>query len=342
MRSFASDNNSPVHPAVMQAIVEANTGSAVGYGADPWTEKAISNLREIFGADCEPFLVLTGTAANVLSIMACTRSFHAVLCSDQAHLNIDECGAPELITGAKVHSVPSVNAKISVQDMKPFMHAVDFEHASQPRMVSITQCTELGTVYTAEEVREIAAFTHENNMLLHMDGARLANAAVALDMGLRECTRDLGVDVLSFGAGKNGLLCGEAVIFFEPSLADGFRFMRKQAMQLVSKMRYFGAQFSALLGGDLWRENAAQANRMAALLGSSLEGFADAGVRLTRPVQTNHVFATLPPEAISRLQKEFYFYVWNPDTHECRFVTSWNTTENDVGDFVAALRRILG
>lgn len=342
MRSFASDNNAPVHPAIMQAIEDANRGPAVGYGADPWTQQALQDLKAVFGQDCEPYLVLTGTAANVLSIMACTRTYHAVLSSDQAHLNIDECGAPELVAGVKVHSIPSVNAKISVEDMTRHLHALGFEHASQPRLISITQCTELGTVYTAEEVRAIADFAHDNGMLLHMDGARLANAAVALGMGLKECTRELGVDVLSFGAGKNGLLCGEAVIFFDPSLAEGFKYLRKQAMQLISKMRYIGAQFSALLQDDLWRENAAHANRMAALLGASLDGCGASKITLTRPVQTNHVFATLPPELISQLQKEFHFYVWNPDTYECRFVTSWNTTEGDVGDFVSLLTRLLG
>ncbi len=342
MRSFASDNNAPVHPEVMQAIIDANKGAAVGYGADQWTRKALDDLRAIFGADCEPFLVLTGTAANVLSIMSVTRSYHAVLASDQAHLNIDETGAPELVAGVKVHSIPSEHAKIKVRDMAPHLNALGFEHASQPRLVSITQCTELGTVYTPDEIREIAAFAHENGMLLHMDGARLANAAVALNMGLRECTRDLGVDILSFGAGKNGLLCGEAVVFFTPSHAEDFKYMRKQAMQLMSKMRYLGAQMSALLANGLWRENAAQANRMAKLLADSLDGCGCDSICVTRPVQTNHVFASLPPEVISRLQKEFYFYVWNPQTHECRFVTSWNTTEEDVGDFVAALRRIMG
>lgn len=342
MRSFASDNNAPVHPDVMQAIMDANQGPAVGYGADALTEKALDDLRAIFGNDSEPFLVLTGTAANVLSIMAVTRSYHSVLASDQAHLNIDETGAPERVAGIKVVSVPSVNAKIRVQNLEPHLQALGFEHTSQPRVVSITQCTELGTVYTPEEIRQIADFAHENGLLLHMDGARLANAAVALNMGLRECTRDLGVDVLSFGAGKNGLLCGEAVVFFDPALAEGFKYMRKQAMQLVSKMRYFGAQMSALLKGELWRRNAENANRMATLLAQSLKACNSPEVRLTRPVESNHVFVSLPADVISRLQKEFYFYVWNPQTHECRFVTSWSTTEQDVGDFVVALQRILG
>lgn len=342
MRSFASDNNAPVHPRVMQALNDANQGHAVGYGADHWSEKALATLRDEFGEDCEPFFVLTGTAANVLCIKALTQSFQAVLCADHSHINVDECGAPELLTNAKLLPISAVHGKISPESMEPHLLALGNEHASQPRMVSITQCTELGTVYTVEEVQALAAFAHENSMLLHMDGARLANAAVALDMGLRECTRDLGVDVLSFGGTKNGLLCGEAVIFFDAALARDFKYLRKQSMQLVSKMRYFGTQFQALLEDNLWKTNATQANRMARLLGESLQDCTDKRVGITHPVQTNHVFATLPPEIIPSLQKEFYFYVWNPLTHECRFVTSWDTTEQDVGDFMVALHRLLG
>lgn len=343
MRSFASDNNAPIHPDVLQAIAAANKGHAVGYGADPWTEEATGLLQDIFGQDSSPFFVLTGTGANVLSLKALTRTHHAVLCAQAAHMNVDECGAPELITGAKLLPVPAEQGKITPDGCRPLMHGVGFEHTSQPRVVSITQCTELGAVYTPEEVQALAAFAHENDMLLHMDGSRLANAAAALDMGLRECTRELGVDVLSLGATKNGLLCGEAVVFLNPTLKESieeFKYVRKQGMQLFSKMRYIGAQFTALLRGGLWLKNARHANAMARQLEQSILALPD--VAITRPVQTNHVFAALPAEIIPELQRQYFFYVWSPEQRECRFVTSWDTSEEDVAAFSRTLKRLLG
>lgn len=340
MRSFASDNNAPIHPKVLQAINDANQDHAIGYGADPWTEKATACLRGIFGHDVAPFFVLTGTGANVLSIKAVTRSFHGVICAQTAHMNVDECGAPELLTGAKLLQIPAQEGKITPDACAPALHGVGFEHTSQPKVISITQCTELGAVYSPEEIRALAKFAHDNNLIFHMDGARLSNAAAALGLGLRECSRDLGVDILSLGGTKNGLLCGEAVVFLNPALQEQineFKYVRKQSMQLLSKMRYIGAQFTALFEGNLWHENAAKANAMAKMLEKHLTTVP--GVTLTRPVQTNHVFAMLPHHVISRLQEEYFFYVWSPEINECRFVTSWDTTEEDVRDFIAALQR---
>ncbi len=339
MRSFASDNNASVHPVIMQAIREANQDHAVGYGDDPWTEHALASMRRIFGEDCEPFIVLTGTGANVLSLQAVLRCYESVLCADCAHLNVDECGAPERITGAKLVTVPSDNGLIKLDTLRPLLHAFGNQHVNQPRMVSITQCTEYGTLYQPEEVRAIADFAHKNNMLLHMDGARIANAAAALGLGLRECTRELGVDVLSFGGTKNGMMCGEAVVFFTSGLSRGVKNMRKQAMQLVSKMRYVSAQFTALLQNDLWQRNAVHANRMAGLLAHGMEKIL--GVSPTRPVQTNHVFVELPPKSITRLQQEYFFYVWNQERNECRFVTSWDTCEEDIRNFLDTLKKSL-
>lgn len=339
MRSFASDNNAPIHPRVMQALLEANHGHAVAYGDDPWTGRALELLRHEFGEDSEPFLVLTGTGANVLAVKAVTATWHSVLCAENAHINLDECGAPELIAGCKMAPLPAEHGRIRVDSLRPHMHVRGFQHCSQPRVLSITQCTEYGTLYRPEEVRELADFAHVNDMLLHMDGARLANAAAALGLGLRQASRDLGVDVLSFGGAKNGLLCGEAVIFFQPEHAQAFKYLRKQGMQLVSKMRYIGAQFSALLEDGLWLENAVHANRMAALLAEKFAGLER--VAITRPVETNHVFAILPREIVPELQREWFFYVWDKDTHECRFVTSYDTTGDDVDAFVRTLKDLL-
>ena len=340
MRSFASDNNAPIHPRILQAIQQANEGHAVAYGNDPWTENAVKLLRQEFGEDCEPFFVLTGTGANVLSLKALTSSFNSVLCAVSAHINVDECGAPELLTGCKLVPLQAENGKITPEAIRPQLHVKGFQHSSQPRVVSITQCTEYGTLYRPEEIRELADFAHANDLLLHMDGARIANAAAALGTGLRETSRDLGVDVLSLGGAKNGLLCGEAVIFFHAEHAAVFKYLRKQSMQLISKMRYVSAQFSALLENGLWRKNAAQANAMAARLAEGLSALP--GVSLTRPVETNHIFAILPTAIIEELQRQWFFYVWNHDTSECRFVTSYDTTEDDVASFLSTLSGLLG
>lgn len=342
MHSFASDNNSGVHPAVLAAIAKANTGHAVGYGADPWTEVALDAFRAEFGADAQTFFVFLGTAANVLSLNALIRSHHAVICARTAHINVDECGAPERMLGCKLLTCPGTDGKITPDDVRPFLNDLGNEHHNQPRVISITQSTELGTVYLPGEIKALADFAHENGMYLHMDGARIGNAAAALNLSLAAVSRDCGVDVLSCGGTKNGMMFGEAVVFFRPELAAEFRYQRKQAMQLASKMRFISAQFSALLADSLWLSNARNANAMAQLL--AREAATVPGVTLTRPVDTNAVFARIPAKAVAALQERYFFYVWNAsqaDAPEVRWMCSFDTTEQDVLAFVQALRGVM-
>ncbi len=335
LKSFASDNASGVHPRILAAMERANAGYARPYGQDPYTGQAKEVFARHFGPDIDMYFVFLGTAANVLGLRAVTRPWHSVVCADVAHINVDECGAPESVTGSKLQAVPSYDGRIRSTDIEPLLHMIGDFHHSQPRVVSITQSTELGTVYSPAQVRALADFAHANGMLLHMDGARLANAAAALDVSLAELTRDAGVDVLSFGGTKNGMMFGEAVIFFNPELSREFNFIRKQGMQLISKMRFIAAQFIEMLHDGLWLENARNANAMARLLADSLRGLPH--VAITRPVEANAVFARLSPEHIARLQQDFYFYEWDPVLHEVRWMTSFDTTEADVREFIDAV-----
>ncbi|MGB7643600.1 MAG: beta-eliminating lyase-related protein, partial [Terriglobales bacterium] len=286
-RSFASDNNANVHPEVLEAIARANRGHVVGYGDDPYTASAVQKFREHFGADVEVFFVFNGTAANVLSLQALTRPYHAVLCPEISHIYNDECGAPEKFTGCKLIPLPAPDGKLTVTTAAHAYHGIGDQHHVQPRVVSITQSTEMGTIYKPGEVEALARFAHDLQMFLHMDGARISNAAAAQNMTLRQATRDLGVDVLSFGGTKNGLVGAEAVVFFRPELAADFLFIRKQGMQLASKMRFMAAQMEALLTGDLWKRNADQANRMARLLHEQIKNLR--GVKIMHPVEANGV-----------------------------------------------------
>jgi threonine aldolase len=337
IRSFASDNNAGVHPEVLKAIGAANRGHVVGYGDDPYTESAVNRFKQIFGKDVAVFFVFNGTAANCLSLIALTDSFHAVICAEAAHIYVDECGAPEKFTGCKLVPVQSKSGKLTVEAVRAAYRGIGDEHHVQPRVVSITQATETGTVYKPNEVRELAEFAHERGMFLHVDGARIANAVAALGAGLKEATRDLGVDVLSFGATKNGALGAEAVVFFNPELATSFKFYRKQGMQLASKMRFISAQFEALLTDDLWLQNARHANRMAQLLKREVSKIPQAKVIYN--VEANGVFAQIPRKAIAKLQKRYFFYVWNEAQSVVRWMCSWDTTADDVKQFAEFLRR---
>jgi threonine aldolase len=338
-RHFASDNYAGVHPEVLQAIAEANAGHAASYGHDPWTERAEAVFRQHFGAAARMYPVFNGTAANVLGIQAVTRPYHAVLCAEGAHINADECGAPERFTGCKLVLCPTADGKLRPGDITARLTGIGDEHRVQPRVVSITQATELGTVYRPEEIRALADAAHAAGLLLHMDGARIANAAAGLGVPFRQFTSDAGVDIVSFGGTKNGLLGAEAVLFLGGLAPEDFPFIRKQGMQLASKMRFLSAQFIALLSGDLWRRNAEHANRMARLLAERVRGVR--GVTLTQPVEANGVFVRLPPEHISALQERAFFYVWNPATSEVRWMMSWDTREEDVEAFAAAVREIV-
>jgi threonine aldolase len=338
-RGFASDNNSGAHPEVLAAIAAANEGHVVAYGDDDYTAAARERFREHFGEAAEPFLVFNGTGANVTSIDALTAPHEAVICTDAAHMNVDECGAPERIAQTKLLTVEPHHGKLGPDDVRRWEAHRGDEHAVQPRVVSITQSTELGTVYTLDETRAIADAAHDLDMYLHVDGARLANAAVSLDASLREVTADAGVDVVSFGGTKNGLVVGEAVVFLRPELAESFLFTRKQLGQLASKMRFLAAQFDALLTDDLWRRNAAQANSMAGRLADAISAIN--GVELAYPVEANGVFVNLPAPAIDRLrdalQAAMPFYVWDADAGTIRLMCSWDTTPEDVDELAAAL-----
>jgi threonine aldolase len=339
-RSFASDNNAGVHPGVLQAVGEANRGHAVGYGDDPYTASVVQKFKQRFGPDIEVFFVFNGTAANCLSLKALTNSYHAVICGEAAHIYTDECGAPEKFTGCKLIPIPVTGGKLTVDAVSQAYHGIDDPHHVQPRVISITQATEVGTVYKAEEIKALARFAHERGMFLHVDGARIANAAASLGQTLRQATRDLGVDVLSFGGTKNGALGAEAVVFFDQKLGHDFLYLRKQGMQLASKMRFISAQFEALLSNNLWRKNAEHANQMAQLLQKDISKIPN--VKIVYKVEANGVFAQIPRAAIAELQKRYFFYVWDEDRSLVRWMCSFDTTEQDVRQFAGFVGKAVG
>jgi threonine aldolase len=338
-RSFASDNNAGIHPEVIEAIKAANDGHVVAYGSDPFTARATKLFQKHFGREVAAYFVFGGTGANVLGLKAITESYQAIICAESAHVNVDECGAPEKFTGCKLITLPTPDGKLRVEQIKPLLHGIGVEHHVQPGVITISQATEMGTVYTKKELKMLAGFAHDHGMLLHVDGARLSNAAVSLGTTLKEITADVGVDVLSFGGTKNGMMYGEAVVFFDKKRAENFKFIRKQGMHLPSKMRFISAQFEALLSGDVWRRGAAHANRMAQLLGRELAKLPQ--IQLTQPVETNGVFAVIPPKYVPALQKKYFFYVWDEEISEVRLMASFDTTEEDVRDFVEFVRKIL-
>lgn len=340
MKSFGSDNHAPVHPDVLAAIAAANDGDAGSYGADPWTAEAKRLFKLHFGPDAEGHLVFNGTGANVLSLGSLIRPYEAVICADTAHVHTDECGAPERQLGCKLLLASTVDGRFDVAAADRLVRGIGDEHHVQPRAVSITQSTELGTRYPLEAVRELAGWAHSHGLAVHMDGARLANAAAGLGVSLGEVSTGCGVDVLSFGGTKNGALGAEAVVVLRAGLGEDFLFRRKQGMQLASKMRYAAAQFVALLTDDLWLRNARQANATAVRLASSAAEVP--GVSITRPVEANAVFAVLPPDAVAPLQAEFPFYVWDEATGEVRWMTSFATTDAEVDAFVDTLRKVVG
>lgn len=339
MSGFGSDNFAGVHPEVLEAIARANRGHAISYGDDEWTRRVEDVFRRHFGPDARAYPVFNGTAANVLALAASCETWQGVICAESAHMHVDECGAPERLAGVKLIPVPTEHGKLDPESVQRRITRIGDQHAVQPRVVSISQATELGTVYRPEEIAQLAELAHANDLLLHVDGARLANAAAYLETSLGAITADAGADLLSFGGTKDGLLLGEAVVFLRPGLGDGFEFVRKQLGQLASKMRFVSVQLEALLDGDLWLRNAAHANAMA-------RGLADAiaeleAVEIAHPVESNAVFAALPRVAIEALADvlpgERPFYVWDEERDVIRLMCSWDTSSEDVERLVAAL-----
>lgn len=337
-RGFASDNNAGVHPEILKELLVSNEGHVLGYGSDIYTEKAQNIFKEQLGSQTETFFVFTGTAANVLGLSAVTRSWNSIITASSAHLEQDECGAPEKFLGSKVLTVDTADGKINNSLIEKHLHGFDFEHHSQPKVISLTQSTEMGTVYTASEIREIAEFAHSMNLLLHMDGARISNAAVSLGLPFRAFTTDAGVDVLSFGGTKNGMMFGEAICFLRPGLSTDFKYLRKQGMQLASKMRFISAQYIAWFRNDLWKRCAAHSNHMARLLADKLGEFKD--LKITRKVESNGIFIIMPEEIARKIQQHYFFYPWNEKISEYRLMTSWDTTEEDIEGFVALLEKL--
>ena len=334
---FRSDNTAPAHPAVLAAIADANSGPAGAYGDDPWTASAHDWFRRQFGDNCAAFLMWNGTGSNVAALRAITRPWQAVITSEHAHINVDECGAPELVAGIKLLDLPSHDGKLTVEQVKEAgSRGVGFEHHVQPRVVSLTQSTEYGTIYSRDELGAICDAAHEAGMLVHLDGSRLANAAAALGASLSEVSTAAGVDVLSFGLTKNGGMGAEAVVFRDKALAEDFRYVRKQSMQLASKMRFVSAQLLALYDGDLWLRTARHANAMAQRLAGGLAGIP--GVELLFPVDSNQLFARFPAGVAHWLNEEGFLFYAEMLNGASRLVTAWSTTEEEVDGFLAAAR----
>ena len=339
-RGFGSDNHSGISPEILKAIADANVDHALAYGDDEYCSRVEDLFRSYFGNQAQVYFVFNGTGSNVLSIDTLCRSHHAVVCAESAHINVDECGAPQRIVGCKLLTVPTPDGKLTPELVKTQLHGFGFEHHSQPRAISITQSTELGTLYTLEEIKALADLAHSYNMYLHVDGARLANAAVALGCTFKEMTTDLGVDILSFGGTKNGMMMGESVVVLNPTLDVELKYRRKQMSQLCSKMRFIAAQYEAYLTTGLWRRNAEHSNHMAQLLYNAVKDIPQ--VEVQYPVQVNSVFVKLPHDVWTGLQQDYFFYDWDEANDIVRWMCSFDTTEQDIQDFIAALKRRIG
>lgn len=336
VRGFASDNYAGAHPEVLAAIALANGGHQVAYGEDQYTEHLQRIMHSHFGPTAEAFPVFNGTGANVTALQALTDRWGAVICAESAHINVDEGGAPERMGGLKLLTVPTPDGKLTPELIDRQAWGWEDEHRAMPQVVSITQNTELGTVYTVDEIRAIVEHAHAKGMKVHLDGARIANAAASLDVPMRAFTSAVGVDVLSYGGTKNGMLFGEAVVVLNPDAVSQMKHLRKLSMQLASKMRFVSVQLEALLAKDLWLRNAGHANAMAQRLAEGVRGVD--GVEILYPVQANAVFARLPHEVSRRLQERFRFYFWDEAAGDVRWMCSFDTTEDDVDAFLQALK----
>ncbi|MCK5848014.1 MAG: threonine aldolase [Caldisericia bacterium] len=337
-KSFASDNNSGIHPKILAGLSSANTGQYVSYGDDPYTSEAIKVFKLLLGKKTDPYIVYNGTGANVTGLGCLLHSFESIIACDSSHINCDECGSPEHILRSKIQTIPNTNGKLTVNQIKPFLEIIGDEHHTQPKVISITQATELGTVYTTKEIKAICKLAHSNNMYVHMDGARIANACIALDKTCKELTFDCGIDVLSFGGTKNGMAYGEAVIFSNSNISEYARFYRKQNTQLASKMRYISAQFLAYFENDLWLSNALNANETAKYLEEKIkDSFPQ--FKLTQNVETNAIFIQIPKDIALKMQDLAFFYPWSIEDNEYRWMTSFETTKKDVDDFIAKMQK---
>lgn len=337
-KNFASDNHSGALPEMLSALQRVNVGHVHAYGGDEYTERGIKKFKEEFGNQIDVHFVFNGTAANVLSIKAFLKPYEAVLCAETSHLNMDECGAPEALTSCKLRLLPSLDGKIKISDLDKHYIRLGDQHYSQPKMVSITQPTEYGTVYTVEEMKAIGKWAKEHNMFFHVDGARFSNAALFLGKTLKEMSSDVGVDVLSFGGTKNGLMFGEAVIFFNTEYSKDFRFYRKQLMQLGSKMRFVAAQFEEYFSNDLWKKTAAHSLKMAKRLSLALSEIPK--VEVTQKTESNAVFVKFPKSWIKPLKDKYFFYIWDENTFEVRLMTTFDTTEDQINDFTALAKEL--
>lgn len=339
MKSFASDNYASVHPRVLKAIEKANKGHAKAYGYDPYSEELQDVIQDIFGKGVSAFPVFNGSGANVIALKGLCKSYEAVLCSDVSHINVDECGAPEQLVGAKLIDVPSQNGKLSPQSLSPFTKNYGNEHQVQARVLSLTQTTERGTVYSLQELKALGVFAQKNSIKVAMDGARFSNAIAALKTKAIEITKTAQVEVLSMGGTKNGLMLGELVVVFNSQIADEMKFYRKQYLQLSSKMRFISAQFVEYFKNNLWIQNALHSNQMAQLLKSELQKFSE--LEITEEVAANVVFVKIPRWLITPLQVKFPFYVWDESLNECRWMCSFDTTPSDIKSFVREISRLL-
>ncbi len=331
-RSFASDNNSPIDKNILKAIVEANANHAIGYGDDICTKNLFKLIKDKLGNSIVPFITFNGTGANTLAIKQIVRPYNSVICAETAHINVDETSAPENLTGCKLLPVKTKNGKLTIEDIKPFLSVKGDIHHSQPKVVSISNTTELGTVYTKEELIKLSEFCHKNGLILYCDGARLANAAASLDCDIKDITIDANLDIFTIGGTKNGLLAGELLIFNNKKIADGFQFLHKTGLQLASKMRYFSAQFIAYLEKDLWKINAKHANNMAKLLETKLKEIKS--IKFVYPVEANALFIKLEKVLIEKLLKKYFFYIWDEKENIIRLMTSFDTTQKDIDDFI--------
>jgi len=338
-RSFGSDNHSGIHPQILDSIKHHNNDFVPAYGDDPYTQEVEQLFKEEFGPDATVFFAFNGTGANVLCLKALTQSHHAIICADSAHIYVDECGAPERFTGCKLIPVRTSDGKLTPELVKKELKGFGFQHHAQPKVISISQATEFGTLYTPKEIKALAALAHQYDMYLHVDGSRLANASASTGISFKEYITHTGVDALSFGGTKNGMLMGEAVVLLRPDLTESFLYIRKQAMQLFSKSRFIAAQYIAYLKDQLWKQNAMHANEMATYMAACLKDVPQ--VTITHPVESNAVFAVIPPKICDKLLEKHLFYVWDEDVCQVRWMCSFSTTKESIDTFISDLKSLL-